>query len=796
MSETAGRSKGRAALLAGGLVLGGVAVLAVLAGAGIAGYAAYVLEASRPQLTGSAHIAGLTEAATVERDAAGVPKIVAGNRQDLARALGFLHGQERFFEMDLLRRAGAGELSALVGPAALKIDMARRLHRFRARATANWAAQPAAAKALVQAYTDGVNAGLASLGHAPFEYTVLRVAPAPWTAVDTALVTYAMYFDLQDSDADAQLTRQAMQAVLGPAMLDFLAPHGTPHDAPIDGSILPEPAMPAAPAADAPPAHAAPAPPEHGSNNFAVAGKLTANGAAIVANDMHLALGVPNIWYRAEMQLRAPGAAAPSLDLVGVTLPGTPFLVVGSNRHVAWAFTDGYVETGDAVVVDTLPDDPRRYRTEDGVRRIESYPEQICAAHGACQTLNVDETIWGPVVGTGENGKPIAWAWTAHDPNAVLTDGFIGLEGAQTVRDALDAAHRAGMPQQNFVVGDSAGHIAWTIIGQVPRRAGLDDQLPHSWADGSHGWHGYLTPAEIPEIVDPPGNRLWTANARAVGGDALEKLGDGGYAEGLRAGRIRDDLDARSSFSEPDLLAIQTDTRATVLDSWQRLVLAAIAAHGNDAKIAALKPYAENWGGRAVPGSVGYRIVRAFRARAIRLVYEGLMRPVAARLNRELEIPGRAAWPVERLLAERPPSLLPAGYHDWDAVTGAVLSSIVTDADQDGGLASWRWGAVNRVGIHHPLSRFVPLLGYLTDPPDLALAGDTIIPRVAVPGFGASERLVVSPGHEETAIFDMPVGQAANPLAPYFGAGQQDWVEGRAGPLLPGAARWRLALVP
>ncbi len=773
-----------------------ILLLAVLAVGGTAGYGAWVLLASRPVLSGDIRVAALAAPVSVERDAQGVPTVTAANRADLARALGFLHGQERFFEMDLLRRAGAGELSALVGPAALQIDMRRRLHRFRARATAALAAQTPEQRALVQAYTAGVNAGLAALSHAPWEYTLLRTAPLPWTEVDSSLVVYAMYFDLQDSEAGNQQVNAAMRGILGPAMADFLAPRGTPHDAPIDGSSLPEPQLPAAPAASGPPAGTLAMPPEHGSNNFAVAGKLTPTGAAMVANDMHLSLTVPNIWYRARMVVRPQGASAPALDLIGVTLPGTPFLIVGSNRHVAWAFTDGYIESGDAVLIDTLPNDARRYQTAQGPQQIQTFPEQICAAHGACQTLNVDETMWGPIVAHDETGKPIAWAWTAHDPNAVMTAGFSGLEKAQTVREALDAAHQAGMPQQNLLVGDSAGHIAWTIIGQVPRRLGLDDQIPHSWADGTHGWQGYLPAAEIPEIVDPPNARLWSANARVVGGDALAKLGDGGYAEGLRAGRIRDDLAARDHFSETDMLAIQTDTRAAVLDSWQRLLLAAIAARGKDPKTSALRPYVENWGGLAVPGSVGYRLVREFRGHAIRLIYGGLMRPVAARLNIELEIPSRAAWPVERLLTERPPALVPAPYKSWDDVTGAVLDRILDRVDKSGGLASYTWGAVNRTGIHHPLAQAVPLLGRLTDPPDMPEAGDTVIPRVAVPGFGASERLVVSPGHEESGIFEMPVGQAGNPLAPYYGAGERAWVDGTPTPLLPGAVRWTMTLTP
>jgi penicillin amidase len=779
-------------------VLGGLALLLVLiAGAGL-GYGAWVMARSRAQLEGRVAIAGLSAPVTITRDVLGVPTIVAANRIDLARALGFLHGQERFFEMDLLRRAGAGELSALVGAAALHVDERRRLHRFRARALVALARQAPAARALGAAYAAGVNAGLAALPHAPWEYTLLRVSPVPWTEADTYLVVDAMYFDLQDSEPGDQQIRGSEQAMLGPDWTAFLNPHFTPLDAPIDGSMPPPPPIPAALPRLSQPAALLPPRPEHGSNDFAVSGRLSATGSAIVANDMHLGLTVPNIWYRARMMVRPGQDTAPALDLVGVTLPGSPFLVVGSNRHVAWGFTDSYIETGDAVVLDPVDGDRTRYATPDGPRPIVVTHETICAAHGGCEDYPVSDTIWGPVAATDRAGRQIVWAWTAHDANAVATEGFAGLETARTVREAMDAAHLAGLPQENLAVGDSAGHVGWTIIGQVPRRVGLDDQMPHSWADGTHGWKGFLTAGEIPEVIDPPDGRIWTANGRVVGGAALEKLGDGGYADGLRAGRIRDELRARQSFTEADLLAIQTDTRATAMDVWQGLMRKAIAAHADDAKIAAMRPYVEAWGGRAVPDSVGYRLVHASRAAAIRLVYGGLVRGVSAALGgAPLPVPHRGDWPVENLLLAAPAAVVPPPYTDWNAVSGAILRQVQDMVEEDGGdLSRFTYGRMNRTGIHHPLARVIPLLGLVTDPPDVPVAGDTMIPRVAVPGDGASERIVVSPGHEESGIFDMPVGQAANPLSPYFGLEEQAWVDGRATPLLPGSAKWVLVLVP
>jgi penicillin amidase len=381
----------------------------------------------------------------------------------------------------------------------------------------------------------------------------------------------------------------------------------------------------------------------------------------------------------------------------------------------------------------------------------------------------------------------------AHDTNAVSIAGFRGLEQAGNIRQALDAAHTAGMPDQNFVVGDSAGHIAWTVIGQVPRRVGLDDQLPHDWSDGAHRWNGYLPASAIPEIIDPPDGRLWSANARMVGGAAYETLGNGGYAGPARARAIHDDLFARQRFSEADMLAIATDDRAHTLDPWQTLLLRTIGA---DPRAAAMRPYVADWGGKAVPDSVGYRLVREFRGAVITRIYAGLAGKLAASPDGSVPVGRDPDFPGLRLLAAQPATLIPPPFKSWAALLQAGLDDVRADADANGGLAQYRWGVRNHTAIYHPLSHAVPWLNDLTDPPDVPLAGDTLVPRVAVRGFGASERIIMSPGHEDRAIFDMPVGQAGNPLSPYYGAGQQAWVDGTATPLLPGATKWTLRLMP
>src|SRR5436305_9273294 len=460
------------------------------------------MRASLPQVAGERSLPGVAAPVAVERDALGVPTIRAASRADAARALGFLHGQERFFQMDLMRRQAAGELAEIFGPGALPIDRANRVHRFRAVARQVMARIPPQERALIQAYADGVNAGLAALGAPPFEYLALRGAPAPWRAEDAILAVFAMFFQLNDPAGRRESDLGLMHDLLPAPLFDFLAPRGTEWDAPVVGEAFPTPPIPGPEVYDlrkspppAPPGSArltAPARRQEdglaaaaGSNNWAVDGAHTADGHALLANDMHLGIGVPNIWYRASIV--RPDGQGGEARATGVTLPGTPALVVGSNGHVAWGFTNSYGDWTDLVILETDPQDPEVYRTPTGPQRFTKVAETIHVKGGKDSTREVRETIWGPVVDEDWRHRPRAYAWTAHHPEAVNL-GLLDLETAQSRDAAMAVANRSGAPPQNFVVADAAGHIGWTVLGVVPRRVGFDGRLPTSWADGTRRW--------------------------------------------------------------------------------------------------------------------------------------------------------------------------------------------------------------------------------------------------------------------------------------------------------------------
>ncbi len=775
----------RAAIGVAGLV--GLAVLLMLIA--LAAFA-WRLHSSVPRLEGEAAAPGLSAPVTIQRDAEGVPTITGKSRADVAYATGYLHAQERFFQMDTLRRAAAGELGQLFGSAALDIDQATRPHLFRARARYLVAHMAPAERATLDAYVAGVNRGLRDLGAAPFEYALLRKTPQPWRAEDSLLVVYAMYFDLQGAGPRLELFRAQAAARAGQGMADLLYPTGTELDSALDGSIAPQPALPAG-LKPLPPGQMPAKPYERavlGSNGWAVGGRFTATGAAMVANDMHLHLGVPNIWYRVRLVVPQDG-----LDLVGVTLPGVFSLVVGSNRHVAWGFTDAYVDTHDAVIVDPVPGRPGWYQTPDGPRRISVRPEKICA--GDCTDLMVRGTIWGPIVGHMPDGREVADRWIAHDANAIRLGPMLALEKAGSVAEAVPIAHALALPDENMMIGDSAGHVAWTIAGQIPRRFGWDGRDAVSFADGSKGWAGYLRPDEVPTIVDPPNARVWTANARVVGGAALARIGDGGYDDGSRAQEIGRRLMARDRFAERDMMAIQLDTTALRARFWQGVLLEVLARH-HEPRFAAMMAPVRDWNGRADADSVGYRLIRNFRAAAIAIAYAAYVGvPEDGAGGYELS---SAEQSLRVLLRARPKALVPPGYRDWNAFLDACLDDVGRSVDHAGGaIAHFTWGNWLHADVHHPLSGAIPLLGLLTDPRDQGMPGDGGVVRAQYRGgAGASERLVVSPGHEAQGLFHMPGGQSGAPFAPYYLAGHRDWVEGRPTPLLPGAPKWTLTLKP
>lgn len=774
------------------------------------------INSALPILNGKENLFGLSSTVIVSRDAQGIPTIKGNSRQDIAIATGFIHAQERFFQMDLLRRNSAGELSSLFGEVALDYDKSIRRHRFRDRAREIVKQLPSDELALLKAYTRGVNQGLDYLKSSPFEYLLLRQEPVEWQEEDTILTVFSMYIDLQYDKGERERTLDIIHSELGNDVYQFLAPNGSIWDAAIDQSqyasapmpIEPWPILPASISQvstlssilktldddnlqDKYQSEQFP-----GSNNWAVSGEISQTGAAIVANDMHLGIRVPNTWFRASFEY--VDQSNNPIKVTGVTLPGTPNMVVGSNGNIAWGFTNSYGDWSDVIILDTN-EDASEYLTPDGYIPFSKHKQIIAIKGQESVEIVIKETIWGPVIGTNENQQLLAYRWVAHDKEAVNFH-HAKLELTHTVDEAFLIAAKSGIPAQNFMVGDKDGNIGWTIMGPIPRKKGTVGNLPSSWSDGSNNWLGYLSPEQYPSVKNPSQQRLWTANSRVVGGEMYNILGNGGYAIGARSQQIRDDLMEKSSFNEQDLLAIALDDKAVFLKRWQQFLLenvltkTAITTHAHWQEAQAIVNVDEL---RATTDSVAYRLVSNFRMNVRTSVFK-LLNQNLSELSENYSfhtIRHQIETPLWQLINEQPSNFLGREEDSWQALFEQALEETLTDMTAEQKLSQATWGKQNTTQIRHPLSKSVPFIGRWLDMPSTELAGDSYMPRVQGIASGASERMVVSPGHEETGILHMPTSQAGHPWSPYYGVGHSDWEQGKPSPLLPGKTIYTLTLL-
>jgi penicillin amidase len=814
-----------------------LAVTAVVLAAGAVLWARHELRGSLPLLDGSHVLPGVSAPVIVTRDALGIPTVQGRTREDVARATGFLHAQERFFQMDLNRRRAAGELAALVGRRALPADRKIRRHRFRAEAISALAQMAPGNRAILEAYTAGVNAGLEAMRTPPFEYLLLRRNPQRWRAEDSLLVVLAMFITLQDPDGTYESVMATMSDVLPPQMFEFMASPGTDWDAPLVGDEFEVPPVPGPevfnprarrtnephvplttrarqrPTSNSqlPKLNPGPTGPSFGnwelgpgsfseaigSNNWVVSGRLTPDGAPLVANDMHLDVRVPNTWYRA--QLEWPDESTPPRNnrIVGVTLPGSPAVVVGSNTFIAWGFTNTYADWGDLVLLELDPRDSSRYRTPAGWERFMTFDEVIEVAGEADHHETVSWTIFGPVTGPDHRDRLRAYRWVAHSSQQ-LAAAVIPLETARTVLDAFAEANGLGAPGQNMVVADRNGHIGWTVYGSIPRREGTDGRLPSSWADGTRQWNGWLDDAEYPRVMDPVDGRIWTANARVVDGPMLARLGDGGYEVGSRATVIRDRLRASQRFTAADMLDIQLDSRAVFLSRWRDLLLSTLTPRvtGRHADRARFRELVErSWDGHASPGSVGYRLTRIFREHVSEAVMMFILAECyAADGTFDHTALRRREGPIWKLLTERPTHLLDPQFDSWEELLIQAVDDTIDRAKEDGDLAERVWSEWNVAAYRHPMAASVPLFGRWLNMPVAPMPGDLFTVRLHWGRATSSERMVVSPGREAEGIMHMPTGQSGHPLSPFYANSHDAWVKGAATPMLAGKEVHRLTL--
>lgn len=759
---------------------------------GLAGTAVVygVLSLSLPALDGKGHSEAINEPVIISRDVLGQAVIKAQSHNDAAYGLGYAHGQDRFFQMDLLRRNAAGELSEIFGKAALALDKKMRFHQLRKRSQVILKNLPESDKQLLKSYAQGVNEGLAQIGYSSFEYLLTGAQQRPWQSEDSLLIIFSMYLDLQSATFERDQALIQIEQQYGKHMLKFLT-QPSQYQAALDGSQLAPysagiPKLPipkqqtqqsstvqsSTPAMYAFNSFAASQ--ERGSNNWAVTGALTTTGSAMLSDDMHLAMAVPVIWYKAQLNYVHNNVKT---QVTGVSLPGAPAIVVGTNNNIAWGFTNGYIDTADWVA---LTSNNKTWQVD----------EQIALPNNEAETYTLTLSEYGPVKYI--NGQAYALSWTAHQSYAVNMQ-LLQLEQATEVDDALAIASDVGIPVQNLIVVDSQGSAAWKLMGGIPGRK-TPSELSVKSTDYSPLW--LQNEAQRPVVKNPVSGRIWTANSRVVSAQDNERFGNGGYSLGARATQVRDRLFEKQKFVEDDFYQLQLDNQARFLIPWHALLLKQLKAdEGNNA---AYISAVENWQQCACASSVGYTLVKHYRDEVINITFSALQQSLSEQngtlsyVRRDLE---PAVW---QLINAQPSSWLNPQFSTWEQqLQGAFSQTIAKLSTQYGNnIQGWQWGKVNELVIEHPFAKQIPILARFLNMPKTPGFGDSYMPAVQGRSFGASQRFIVQPGHLENAILTVPGGQSGHPLSNFYRAGFSQYINAENTPLLPQALVHQIIISP
>lgn len=777
-------------------VVMGVIILAVLA--------IWIwLRGSLPEYSGTDYSAKLRAKVSIERDSYAVPTVAGSTREEVAYGIGYAHGQDRFFQMDLLRRSPAGELAEILGPLAVVQDRRVRVHGFRRKANLAWEKMPEEEGRTLEYYVAGVNHGLESLRSKPWEYGLLKSEPRPWSPQDSILVLYAFYLDLQNNPG-RDYARWIARKLLPLEVVELFDHPTNAWEASVDGSAIPIPEIPGpdtfaylrANREDTAKAEMRD-PPETqpGSNNWVVGSALSTTGYPILANDPHLTLNVPNNWYKLSYQYPRPETGE-AVQAHGFSIPGAPGIVVGSTLSLAWGVTNAQIDTDDLIVLEEGENGYPEYKTSTGTDHIQLRREIIQVRGGEPITVDVPYTRWGPVIRETPDGVKLVRRWAAYHADAANTLA-VQFDRCATVDEFLDMAHRANLPVQNYVVADSAGNIAYTLAGFVPDRRGADPYQAIMSSQADRIWNSKLDRANWPVYRNPANQRLWTANNRILGTENYRNLGSNRFAEFPRAYQIREKLLAKEKLSPDSMADIQHDNSVVFFLRWRELMLDTLSAMENPTReLERMEREVRAWDGWADPESTGFTLIRGFRVSVARDVLTRIFRPCLDFDPKGFDpFSFQFEEPLYRIVSQQPDHLLDSKYRSWQEALESVLQRLVIQVKQNG-WEYYRWGNRNKANFRHPFSYSMPFLSFLLDMPRTEQAGAPFCPKVLNGSFCAGFRIVASPGKLEDSIFQLGCGQSGHFLSPHYRDLHSTWSDRDYLPLLPGPPIHTLNILP
>jgi penicillin amidase len=758
--------------------------------AGVVGI--FWLRASLPQTDGILALPGLEKPVRVVRDAHGVPAILANSRHDLYMALGFVHAQDRLFQMDLQRRVGAGRLSEVVGDAAVGTDRLMRTLGIYRHAAASVSAASPEFRAVLDAYSAGINAFLHSGKTLPVEFTMLGYRPQDWTPADSLVIGKLLAWQLSGNYRQELLRARLAQTLSATEIGDLFPEY--PKDAPVTLSNLASltRGLPLDALLGALPGDRFP---QRASNNWVVDGAHSVTGKPLLANDPHLDFAAPLVWYLARLE-------APNTDLTGATTPGAPVIVLGHNNRIAWGFTTTNADVEDLFVEQIDPADPGRYATPQGAAAFDVRDEPIKIKGRAPEMLEVRETRHGPVISNIVTNMPPAPAnsvlalqatFLNDDDQSVEAIWRLGL--AQDWTGWLDALRPFTAPAQNMVFADCDGNIGFMVPGRIPIRKDGDGRAPVSGASGDHDWSGFIPFDSLPRAFNPPAGHIATANNKIVP-DNYPHLITMDWDAPYRIERIEAGLAQTPKQSVSSSMLLQADIVS--LSAKELLPLMLIAEPHSANAVAALN-LLRRWDDRMDPD------------RAEPLIFSSWIRALNKRLfePRLGALYGRywtASARVTQSVLRNSPSW--CGKDGCQAVIEDALDDALNELAARYGqtIERWRWGEAHRARFDHPLFSHIPVLrGVFGRHPPAGGAADT----VNAGGFDASNeetpfadlhgpglRAVYDLSDLDNSTFQIALGQSGHVLSPHYDDLQKLWNRFEGFRIVSDPQRETLTLIP
>jgi penicillin amidase len=788
-----------------------IALIATLA-------ASTYVQNSLPQLNGRVSAEGLRAEVHIERDADGIPTIKAHSPQDALFGLGYVHAQDRLWQLEMHRRTASGRLAEVFGEAALETDKFLRALGARRAAAAQWKNASPEVKQTIQAYAAGINAYINSdLLARPPEFVLLGLHPEPWQPEDVLAWATMMAWDL-GGNWSAELLRMRLSLTLPVSRINELLPPyagekplaTTDYAALFRGlriqGDLGKQALLAAPESGIEGV---------GSNNWVISGKHTESGQPLLANDPHLKLSAPALWYLVRLD-------APGLRVAGASVPGLSAVVIGQTDHLAWGFTNTGPDVQDLYLERIKPDDPTQYQTPTGWESFQVFEETIRVKGQPDVMLTTRQSRHGPVISDanaaptqgllGPASEPefaLALRWTALDIDAWKTIAAAsGFAKATTVAEFVDAAAQYVAPMQNIVVADRGGHIGMVSAGRVPLRKPENDLkglVPSPGWDARYDWDGSLAPELTPRELDPPRGWIATANQRVHATDYPYFI-TSEWSPPYRHQRIESLLAAQDKHSIESMARIQADIHSL---GTQRLIpfLRQAAAASKHPLATAAQAELAGFDGDMQATKAAPLIAWAWARQLTEALFSDKM---GAQLYSKQLVGSRSfreglQYVLENSVQFWCDNQTTAAVEHCDDQMAAAFDRTMDELQTKQGPtpAKWQWGRAHQARAEHrpfskvrALSPFFELRAptggdtYTVNQTRVTLKPDATTGELYLNEHGASYRGLYDLAHPEKSTFIQSTGQSGNPFSPWYRSMTERWGAVKAVPIF-GSEKFR-----